>query len=436
MKSENCEPIWRESFQKVLRKLKESATTNLDNRVGKKRVAVILPGEYRRGELRGAKLLARAIFTGSRAEGNDVEVVFAHLNDPGCYSDEIFADFSDSIGRRPYHWRLVSHAEAVRGSAYAGLQHQSEALAGISGNLQYIIPDDGISQLTDCDLWIVVSDRLNYPLLPLRPYLLMVNGYLQRYQLILDDQTSQQYVRSARVAEAILVTTEFAARDARQYAGIPANRIKKVPMLAPESPVKKSILSLTKLPRYFIWTTNLDPQKNHENAFKALQLYYEKYAGSLECRVTGFDVKDMLKLDVQHLNSLREIRRASRMLRKSLKFDGDLSDRNFQIAVQGAAFLWHPSRIDNGTFSVVEAAHLDVPALSSDYPAMREIDGQFSLGMTWADPEDPDDMAQKLKYMEANFEKSRDRLPPASVLASQSVDRLAGAYWNVIRNYL
>jgi glycosyltransferase involved in cell wall biosynthesis len=435
LKAEHSEPVWRTSFQTILRKLEESVAVNL-GRVEKKRIAVILPREYRRDSLRGAKLLARAISVGSRADGNDIEVVFAHLGNPEDLPEETFEDLPDSISRRPYFWRKVSHAEAIRASSYAGLEQQSEAQAATWSDREYIYPDDGINQFTDCDLWIVLSDHLDYPLLPLRPYLLMVDDYRQRYQTLFDDRTNQQYVRAAHAAEAVLVTTEFTARDARQFAGIPATRIKKLPMLAPELPVKKSTPSRSNLPNYFIWTTNLAPQNNHENAFNALRLYYDKYAGALECRVTGLNIKDMMKRDVPAVGTLRELRRSSRALRQNLKFERELSDRNFQMLLQGAGFLWHPGRIDNGTFSVIDAARLDVPSLSSDYPAMREIDGQFRLNLAWTDPHEPDDMARELKHMEVNLETARNNLPSADALAGQSVDRLAGAYWGVIREYL
>ena len=60
---------------------------------------------------------------------------------------------------------------------------------------------------------------------------------------------------------------------------------------------------------------------------------------------------------------------------------------------------------------------------------MREIDQQFALHLTWMDPNDPDDMARQLKRMEADSEALRRSLPSAEQLASQSVDKLAGAYW-------
>jgi glycosyltransferase involved in cell wall biosynthesis len=290
----------------------------------------------------------------------------------------------------------------------------------------------------DCDLWIVISDRLSFPLLPVRPYLLMVYDYLQRYQPLLDDETNQKFVDRAHAAEAVMVTTAFTANDARQFAGIPLKKIRKVPMLAPEF-LKSQPLASGKIEEeapFFIWTTNLAPHKNHENAFKALRLYYEKYAGALKCRITGVDTKDIFKRDVAHLKELGDIRRSSSLLKQNLKIEGELHDQGYRSQLGRAALLWHPGRIDNGTFSVVEAAHLGVPALSSDYPAMREIDNQFALNLTWMDPDLPDDMARQLKRMETDLETPRSRLPSAEHLAGQSVEKLAGAYWNVVRDYL
>jgi glycosyltransferase involved in cell wall biosynthesis len=430
LKAENCEANWRAGLQKILAKLKESLSSRPSTNRRKRRIAVIVPVAHRGGIFRGAKLLTCAITVGTAADGDDVEVVFGHLDDPVSYSKEAFDDLPASIRRRPYRWRMMAHDEASRACAYAGLN-------GSLTSQTYIAPDDGINQFMDCDLWIVVSDRLSFPLLPVRPYLLMVYDYLQRYQPLLDDDTNQKFVARAHAAEAVMVTTEFTAADARQFAGIPEKKIKRVPMLAPQFTRNENLpRGKSEEARFFIWTTNLGPHKNHENAFKALRLYYEKYAGTLGCQVTGVDTKEMLKRDAAHLKMLRDIRRSSAALKQHLRILGELPDQSYRAQLGGAAFLWHPALIDNGTFSVVEAAHLGIPALSSDYPAMREIDRQFALNLTWMDPNDPDDMARHLKRMEADFATARRRLPAAEQLASQSVHKLAGAYWNVIRDYL
>jgi glycosyltransferase involved in cell wall biosynthesis len=429
LKAEHCQLAWQTGLQKIRRRLRVDDAPTPEVRSKKRRIAVIVPVKYRGGSLRGAKLLARAIADGSRNDGQDVEVVFGHLDDPKCYPREEFADLPASIKRRPFQWRVMSYEEASRANAYAGGEMPLE-------NRIYQTPDDGINQFTDCDLWIIVSDRIELPLLPVRPYLLMVYDYLQRYQAFLDEYSNQNFISRAHAAEAIFVTTEFTRGDARQFAGIPDRRIRKLPMLAPDFSGARGRPRRHEDTGYFLWTTNLAAHKNQETALKGLRLYYEEYDGDLECRVTGVDTDEMLKRDLPHLEAVRQMLRSSKQLKHKFKLEGELADRSYRRLLSGAAFLWHPGRIDNGTFSVVEAAHLGVPALSSSYPAMHEINLQFGLNLTWMDPDDPEDMARQLKQMETDGEILRERLPSAEQLASQSVEKLSTSYWNAIKDYL
>ena len=94
------------------------------------------------------------------------------------------------------------------------------------------------------------------------------------------------------------------------------------------------------------------------------------------------------------------------------------------------------SKIDNGSFSVVNAAHQHIPALSSDYPAMREIDDQFGLALAWSPSDDPRRMASALKWMEDNVEEQRSLLPPREDLERHSAGAFAGQYWSVVRECL
>jgi glycosyltransferase involved in cell wall biosynthesis len=114
-------------------------------------------------------------------------------------------------------------------------------------------------------------------------------------------------------------------------------------------------------------------------------------------------------------------------------FLGELPEHAYRRLLGGASFLWHPGRIDNGTFSVVEAACLRVPSLSSDYPAMREIAAQNELAMAWMDPRDPEAMAAALKDMETGAAALCAKVPSPDVLAANRVDRLAGRYWREVR---
>jgi glycosyltransferase involved in cell wall biosynthesis len=268
-----------------------------------------------------------------------------------------------------------------------------------------------------------------------RPYALVVYDYLQRYVKLFPTGTDQPFLASARAAERVLVTTRFTEQDALAYAGVPKEKVVRVPMLAPEFPSAERASSNAGAP-YFLWTTNFGPHKNHYNAMSALRDYYELLGGRLDCRVSGVDSGNLLKSHLPHLKSLAAMVSGSRLLSKRLRLLGEMQDALYRRQLAKAAFLWHPARIDNGTFSVVEAAHLGVPSLSSKYPAMEEIDKQFGLSLTWMDATQPNEMARQLKWMEEHARSVRDHLPSKTDLAQNGVERVACEYWRALRECL
>ncbi|MGY2285483.1 glycosyltransferase [Pseudomonas gingeri] len=426
-----CRPFWRDGFARIIAAREAELAESLPRPRARRRIGVILPVEYRGGSLRGAILLARALSVGSRQAGEEADIVFLHLDSPGVYSPELFDDVPAGISVRPFRWKTLSRDAARRAMRYTGHEGWEP------DSERYLAMDDGIHSLEECDLWLVVSDRLPAPLLPIKPVILMVYDYLQRYVPILPEGADQPYLDAARRAAKILVTTRFTYNDALQYAGIAADKVFKLPMLAPDfHPDLSAFSSDPQIPPYFLWTSNLAMHKNHENALRALKIYYEEMQGALVCVLVGVETERLLKDDLPRLRPLAELVRKSASLSRQLTVRGELPDRDYRQLLVNAAFLWHPGAIDNGTFSVVEAASLGVPALSSDYPAMREIDQQFSLGMSWMDAFDPRQMAAGLKEMERCNPALRTRLPDRSKMLEQSLEMLAGDYWRVVRTCL
>lgn len=433
MKPENCEPAWREGFQRVATELEtwRSQQAVRPKLIRRKKVAVIIPIGYRGGTLRGALLLAKALYLGSRQCGEDADVVFAHLGESVTQSEDEFTDLPDGIARRIFNWKILTAAESRRAMRYAGIQGWEPC------HDRYMVPDDGMQQLLDCDLWLIVSDRLVYPILPLRPVVLMVFDYLQRYEDILSQGADMPFLRAARQAERVLVTTNFTRKDAIQYAGLDVSKVRKVPMLVPEFPIRvPSTVNDADKPSFFLWTTNASPHKNHRRAAEALQIYYEEFDGQWDCMVTGVNTLGMLNSDMPHLKAMAEVFQRSEQLRKHVKWMGELPDTRYRYLLSKAGFLWHPARIDNGTFSVIEAACLGVPSLSSDYPAMQEINEQFSLNLAWMNPESSRQMAEQLKYMEKNISERRKLLPGRAILEMHRIEHYAEIYWQEIRSCL
>lgn len=428
MRPDACVDAWRTGFGQITKNL--HAVRSTPPAQGRKpRIAVIVPVNYRGGSLSGAKLLAEAIDTGARQAGSPVEVIFGHLDDPDCDTREEFAGLPLSIKRRPYKWHILSREAAHRAMAYAGREQIMDAPA-------YQVPEDGMKQFMDCDLWVIVSDRLEHPVLPLRPYVLMVYDYLQRYQPLLRQDLNRSFIGAAHLAERIFVTTDFTRQDAIQYAGLPDRQVVRVPMLARRFLDGEHSRERNANRGYFLWTTNLAPHKNHVNALKALDRYYNRLDGKLTCCVSGVGTDQIFKSKLKHLAPLRQLVDNSPNLRRRLQLLGELPDHAYRSTLAGTHFLWHAGWIDNGTFSVVEAAQLGVPSLSSDYPAMREIDAQFALRLAWMNSRDPDDMARQLKHMELHADRLRAGLPSHERLETQSVEQLAAAYWEALSKCL
>lgn len=429
MRAENCVEEWRRNLRLVVEDLEAGRRSQPVTTNRKKRIAVIVPVGYRGGSLRGAKLLAQAIHVGSRRFGEDADVVLLHLDDRGLYPEEEFDDLPEGIVRRPFNWKTMDGVEATRAMRFAGHEGWEPA------SLHYILPDDGVADLMDCDVWIVISDRLSMPLLPLRPYMLMVYDYIQRYVPIMSPGADHMFLAAARRATRVMVTTEFTYRDALQYAGVPEDRLSRLPMLAPAY-TGFAPMDADRGNDYFLWTTNAAPHKNHERALEALRIYYEELDGQLACIVTGVNTAKLMKEPPPHLEKSANLFKASKLLKKRVRWLGELGEGSYRKTLAGAAFLWHAGSMDNGSFSVVEAAAAGVPALSSDYPAMREMDAQFSLHLAWMDATRPRSMATALKTMESAWRQRKSHLPSAEILAKQAVGELAGEYWKVVRECL
>ncbi|WP_141056035.1 glycosyltransferase [Tepidiphilus succinatimandens] len=391
------------------------------------KVAVLDPVGFRGGQARALQLVAEAIYQGSRAEGMPAEVVLGYLETPSHQPDD-FRELRQEIKQRPFVWKTLSTGEARRALTYAGVP-LPEVL-----EQEYQVPDDGINQFYDCDFWLFISDWLLKPLLPIRSYALMVYDYIQRYEPnVLPAEANLTFLRAARRASGVLVTTKFTLMDALQYAGVALDRVHKVPMLAPDFSRDGVCRQKSEPSDYFIWTTNLAIHKNHVNAVKALRIYYEQLSGSLRCLLTGFNSNAILKGAYPHLEPVREMVVQSQALQDKVVAMGDLPDVRYRNLLANARFLWHPARIDNGSFCVVEAAFLGVPSLSSDYPAMREMDDFYKLGLSWCNPHNPAQMAEQLKRMEQEADARKNDLPDVADLEAKGVASAAVEYWKAVQ---
>ncbi len=155
MRPDALEPEWRRGMSRVLSEL-DRARTFRPAPARRPRIAVMLPVPYRGGTLRGAKLIAESVWYGSRKAGEDVDMVFGYPQPDANAPEAWDKDLPETIARRTLNWRVLDAASALRAMRYSGHSQWTPA-----GNASYLIPDDGINQMSDCDLWILISDRFS-----------------------------------------------------------------------------------------------------------------------------------------------------------------------------------------------------------------------------------------------------------------------------------
>lgn len=409
------------------------------------RLAVLLPHAYLGGTIRLLLNLVRHL--AARWPGPLVLAVPAdHLEVIAGDLAALRRDLPD-LEIRGLRWRQVEPDEARRLATEAGLE------VGRWISNRYQVPGDGAADFHDCDFWLFVSDRLACPLVPLRPYGVFVTDHLQRYvPEIFDapayadpDSAPWNFLRNVRNADLVVVTSRDTAADALGFAGargpvlrlpttLDVDHFERLAATA-EAGGDEADPPLPTRP-FFAWVTNPSPHKNQLRMLGAIDRYCRELGGSLEIVVTGVWT-DLFDPDLPaerragrepqwntpHVCRVREaVAALEPEVRRRIRFLGAVSDQAYARVLRSARFLAHNVIADNGTFSVVEAALLGRPAVSSDYPQMREIDQVFGLGLRFFDPFDELTTAEALVAGES--------LPPPPDSVGRRIRDLSWRAWD------
>lgn len=411
-------------------------------------ITIFLPFKYRGGSLRVTKNIARMIARGSELADEKCTVRVAVL--PETYDlEEEFRELREiGVEVREVSWRFADAGEIDTINLLQGRNVVIENNDTIAINNEYLVPEDGINNFMDSDLWLIVSDRLSRPLAPIRPYGIFATDYIQRYVPNIfippiPGEVDLPYIQAVRQADFVLCTTPQTMSDVISYAGVPANRVHLAPMDFDPTFARghKRDQKFKKSKGYFIWPTNTSQHKNHLRALRAIDRYFSEMDGILEVVVTGPNTVWMSPQDPwqpkygddPYIKEIRSIISSSGALMDRVSFVGELNDEAYAKMVAAARFMWHPTLMDNGTFAVTEAAYLGCPSLSSNYPQMRYIGQQFGFPMKYFDAHSTREMATALKQMESEATQIASSLPEPSHLLKYSWENLSSEYWRLLK---
>lgn len=372
-----------------------------------KKIAIILPQCYSGGTFNGMIAVLEAI-----ANIENTDVVLALTNLEGYSDEQLEIIHAHEAEVREVMWEKISHTELE--VIYGNLK-KSLNLTTVSD--YYSMPVDNFCGLTDCDLWILISDRLEFAIAPLIPYVTLIYDCIQRYIPELFDGGIDEFYRMATVrnSKRVIATTKQTLKDIKNYIGVSEEKLFLLQTTLDSKIQDSDVIKLERQClgkalnyQYMIWTTNLAVHKNHFRMLKAIEHYVSSLNGELKVVVTGSGV-DRLFLDGHVHPHLMELHRyyegLNDKVKESIIISGELNTDEYYQVLKKARFLIHPCLIDNGTFTVVEAACVGTPSLTSDYPQMREISEAFQIEFSYMNQHDFFDIAKSMKIMERKAEK-------------------------------
>lgn len=411
-----------------------------------KKIAVMLPIPYKGGSLRAAKNIAKSIAYQSRKKGDDIQVVFSYVK---VNDYDINLDFSDlikeNITLRETEWKVFPKESLQTAASLLELDE------GIMEFDDFCLPTDGANDFNDCDLWVIISDRLPAPLFTLKKNAFVIFDYIQRYipgifgdSEILWSRQAACFMAPLRNSSKVFVTTPSTQKYLISYAGVEEYKTHLLEIDFQPLDFVGTANNIDIPEKYIIWTTNTALHKNHVNAIKGYEIYLQEYGGTNNLVITGANTEvfdpavdledDSLFLNCVHINQIREKLDKNKYLASHIHIMGNVSDRIYTSLLKNAQYLWHPALYDNGTFSVLEAAYLGVPSLSARYPAMEYFNQKFKLNLKFFNPRNPVEMAEALIEMDPSAKSIL--LPEKETLSRSGWKNLSASIYKQITSLL
>lgn len=382
----------------------------------KKKVAFILPAEYTGGVLDFTIRLAQAVFRGAKGK---LDVVVGYLEHENYRNEEFTKRLEkEGIATRKFKWEVLDHRMA---SELFDIYKYDLDISSVYGTSEYIVVlNDGMNYFMDCDYLVITSDRIIGQLLSLVPFSVISHDYIQRIlPELFGNDFERAYIDLTRKADAIFTTTQVNKNNCINYVGVAESKVNLIPLFFDNISLDADYDCDS---RYFVWSTNINPHKNHLTVLKALEEYYSM-GGKLICYVTGartekLDISEVYECPSRvsdkpnnekddgednkedYVLKLRNIIKKSKYLRNNIVIKGELPKNQYYKVLQKSRFFLHAGYADNGNGTAFDAGLLGVPTLSSDYAAMRNLNEKIGLGMKFFSTFDYHELAIQIKKFE------------------------------------
>lgn len=427
-----CEDYWRNAFNIIL-----SKNGNDEKR---KKIVFIMPANNYGGVFDVSIRLLLSLKKGIDENHGNIDVYFAHLKDDE--NDEKFDILrNNGIFVKEFWYEEVNKTELIKIVKLMGIHYSDDLYFNDLIPQKAVVIRDGGNDYMDYDRVVFLNDSAPLNYFSFVPYSVLVHDYIQRYVPdIFSKKSVESKLNFQRSASEVIVMSDTQYKDAIQYGGISKECLIKIPFLF------NTKLKITKKINedYFIWPTNVQIHKNHINSLKALENYYDK-GGKIKCKITGVDTKYFLpnanipnNYNCEYIKKIQLLINNSESLRKNIEICGNLDKQAYINYVGNSKFVFHPGYADNGNLGLIDGLALNVPGLSSKYPASQEYSKITGYDFCFFDYNNVKDIEEKLFYMEKNWKtyKSNIRKININKLSYENIsDDLFMAFYKIVGKY-
>lgn len=432
----SVDPVWNRFLQKTHMRV-------LESRQQPKRpfrIAIVMPNHYTGGVLDYSVRLTKCIKMGAEAAGDPVEISFVYKDDPVFEGKNYFKPFQDAgVPVSSFSWRERDQGWLKRTVSMDGCQMKTYPSS-------CWVMDNGGTNCEEADFILITADRTPGYFYSRCPVIVVAHDYIQRYVPDICEYDFENVIyQFQRQADAVFVTSKPNYINALQCGGNQIQKTYLTPLMFDliERPSDTQISDAEdwemasrnrkeekrKQPEYFVWSTNAAIHKNHIRAIRALSEYYAQ-GGKLKCYMTGansslLNPKNKTPSESPYIEEVRSEFREHAELKGKIVFCGEMPKAQYIRTLEKAKFVFHPGYADNGNGTVIDAACLGVPSISSDYPASRYVNETTNIQMHFFDPFDSEDMAKALAKAEINAAFFAQQMPSLEKLKKCTVN---GAY--------
>ncbi len=418
MMASNCVDDWRVGLERILTETRHFLEHRADDAARAKRVVVFCD----RNTEAKATHLAQILNSGSKASGEDVEITVAVERGVKDDATEDFRKKPSNVKLREFTWKHLDPEDAMRVLAYTGGERK---LTWSS----YLVPDDGINNFLDCDLWILIASEIDTPLLPLRPLILAPDSIAHRFGPRKQRLIAGRFGLS-HSPEAVIVDSKIAETELINCEGAPEEIVYRLPTILFDEATERTPVIAKGKRKQFLWIVNPRSLQNIEAGVEALSILYNQLGFTRHCRIVIADVEKTALKTESHPKFKKIIDASLKKNNVNSKYVSVSflnGQRQLSQEMSEADFLWRPGKLDDDLMPVLTFAKAGKPIVAAQCPLLLERIGERGWGIQWTAGENADEMAAAIAQV---FDENYS--PPDAVVIPKVEEDAVKAYWGVV----